>query len=68
MFRYYSTINYASGNVVEALKHDFFSYEKGPRAKIFAGIHSDVHDMDSMMPLMRSAGSGESEQEMFHSL
>ena len=61
MFRYYSTINNVSGNAEEALKHDFFSYEKGPRAKIFARNHSDVHDMDSMMALMRSDSYGESE-------
>ena len=35
---------------------DWFSYDGSPRAQIFRRNHSLVHDLDSMMRLMRCEG------------
>ena len=43
-----------SGNAEEQLKYgDMFSHDRCPRARIFARNHTNVHDMESMIALMR---------------
>lgn len=43
-----------SGGQINVQKHgDWFSYERTPRALIFKRDHSSVHDIDSMIKLMR---------------
>lgn len=52
--RYFEEIFNASGNL-ELVKQygDWFTYDKNPRAQIFRRNHSQVHDVDSMVRLMR---------------
>uniref|UniRef100_A0A8B9ZE90 Phospholipase B-like n=1 Tax=Anas platyrhynchos TaxID=8839 RepID=A0A8B9ZE90_ANAPL len=52
---YFEEIFNASGNL-ELVKQygDWFTYDKNPRAQIFRRNHSQVHDVDSMVRLMRS--------------
>lgn len=38
---------------------DWFSYDRNPRAQIFQRNQSLVHDMDSMIQLMRYVGDSE---------
>lgn len=40
---------------------DWFSYDRSPRAQIFRRDQSLVHDVDSMIRLIRWVGSGEPE-------
>ncbi|NWX94144.1 PLBLB protein, partial [Nothoprocta pentlandii] len=51
---YFEEIFNASGNVELVKKYgDWFSYEGSPRARIFRRNQTLVHDMDSMVRLMR---------------
>ncbi|XP_032303853.1 putative phospholipase B-like 2 isoform X3 [Coturnix japonica] len=52
---YFEEIFNASGNLELVLKYgDWFTYDKNPRAQIFRRNQSQVHDVDSMVRLMRS--------------
>lgn len=52
--RYFEEIFNASGNLELVKKYgDWFTYDKNPRAQIFRRNHSLVHDVDSMVRLMR---------------
>uniref|UniRef100_A0A8B9CMM5 Phospholipase B-like n=1 Tax=Anser brachyrhynchus TaxID=132585 RepID=A0A8B9CMM5_9AVES len=52
---YFEEIFNASGNLELVKKYgDWFTYDKNPRAQIFRRNHSLVHDVDSMVRLMRS--------------
>lgn len=53
-FRYYPEVYNISGTYDSYKKYgDFFSYEKSPRAQIFNRDHSKVHDLKSMINIMR---------------
>ncbi|NWI86069.1 PLBLB protein, partial [Pitta sordida] len=52
---YYEEIFNASGNLELVRKYgDWFTYDKNPRAQIFRRNQTLVHDLDSMIRLMRS--------------
>ena len=52
--RYYEEIFNASGNLELVKKYgDWFTYDKNPRAQIFRRNQTLVHDLDSMIRLMR---------------
>ncbi|NXK48824.1 PLBLB protein, partial [Chauna torquata] len=52
---YFEEIFNASGNLELVKKYgDWFTYDKNPRAQIFRRNQTQVHDMDSMVRLMRS--------------
>lgn len=52
--RYFEEIFNASGNVELVKKYgDWFTYDKNPRAQIFRRNQTLVHDLDSMIRLMR---------------
>ncbi|POI30540.1 hypothetical protein CIB84_005710 [Bambusicola thoracicus] len=52
---YFEEIFNASGNLELVRKYgDWFTYDKNPRAQIFRRNETQVHDVDSMVRLMRS--------------
>ncbi|XP_021268836.1 putative phospholipase B-like 2 isoform X2 [Numida meleagris] len=52
---YFEEIFNASGNLELVQKYgDWFTYDKNPRAQIFCRNQTQVHDVDSMVRLMRS--------------
>lgn len=52
--RYFEEIFNASGNLELVRKYgDWFTYDKNPRAQIFRRNQTLVHDLDSMIRLMR---------------
>lgn len=52
--RYFEEIFNASGNPELVKKYgDWFTYDKNPRAQIFRRNQTLVHDLDSMVRLMR---------------
>ena len=52
--RYYPDVYNISGTFDSFKKYgDFFSYDKSPRAQIFHRDHVNVHDVQSMINIMR---------------
>lgn len=55
--RYFESVFNASGlQALVAQYGDWFSYDGSPRARIFRRNQSLVHDLDSMLRLMRYVG------------
>lgn len=55
--RYFESVFNASGlQALVAQYGDWFSYDGSPRAQIFRRNQSLVHDLDSMLRLMRCVG------------
>lgn len=58
--RYFESVFNASGlQALVAQYGDWFSYDGSPRAQIFRRNQSLVHDLDSMLRLMRCVGESE---------